>query len=103
MEVFLWYFLATLNRNQVEQFGFSSIWDLETVCYHIDTRWDVFYFSKNEFLKRKRVFKTEPTQMSLSQIQKTSCEVFSAFPESTWNLEYFGQRDEAQRWFFFWN
>ena len=53
-------FLCTLKGYQVEKLCFSSIWNSEIVCYHIDTRWQVFSLSKCECL-------TEPIQMQLSQ------------------------------------
>ena len=39
----------------------------------------------------------QPIQMQLSQNQKLFSEVFSAFPESTQNLEYLEKEDEPQR------
>ena len=39
----------------------------------------------------------QPIQMQLSQNQKLFPEVFSAFPESTQNLEYLEKEDEPQR------
>ena len=53
-------FLCTLKGYQVEKLCFSSIWNSEIVCYHIDTRWQVFSLSKCECL-------AEPIQMQLSQ------------------------------------
>ena len=44
-------FLGYSEKNQLEKFFFTSIWNLETVCWHIDTRWPVFYLSKGECLK----------------------------------------------------
>ena len=37
--------------------------------------------------------------MSLSQKRKMFSEVFSPFPESTYNLQYFETRDQPQRLF----
>ena len=39
----------------------------------------------------------QPIQMQLSQNQKLFSKVFSAFPESTQNLEYLEREDEPQR------
>ena len=37
--------------------------------------------------------------MQWSQNQKIFSEFFSAFPKSTWNLEYFEKQDEPQKLF----
>ena len=36
-------------RNQLQKFCFSSVWIIETVSLHIDTRLKVFSLSKSEF------------------------------------------------------
>ena len=51
---------------------FSSISNLETVCYHIDTRWQVFSRSKSECL-------TQPIQMQLSPNRKLFAQCFQHF------------------------
>ena len=43
---------------------------------------------------------TKRIQMQLFQNQKTFSEFLSAFPASTWNLEYFEKENEPQRLFF---
>ena len=48
--------------------------------------------SQSECLKR-------PIQTQLSQNQNKFSEFFSAFPDSTSNLEYFEKKDEPQRLF----
>ena len=40
-------FLISLKGNHPKKFCYSSIWNLETVCYLIDTRWQVFSLSKS--------------------------------------------------------
>ena len=42
---------------------------------------------------------TNPIQMQLPQNQKVFSEFVAAFPASTWNLEYFEQQNEPQRFF----
>ena len=37
--------------------------------------------------------------MHLFKNKKIYSEFFSAFPESTWNFEYFQKIDEPKRWF----
>ena len=37
--------------------------------------------------------------MQLSKNLKIFSEIFAAFAESTYNLEYFEKKDEPQRWF----
>ena len=74
--VFLSYFLITLKGKQLQKFGFSSIWNQEIVCSHIDTRWQVFCLRKSKCL-------TEPIQMQLSQNQKILAWFFSEFPKTT--------------------
>ena len=68
------------------------MWNLETVCYYIDSWWQVLSLSISECLK-------QPIQMQLSRNQKTFSEFFFAFAESTKNFEYFGKKDEPLRWF----
>ena len=93
MVVFLSYFLITLIENQLEKFFLSSMWNLETVCEHIGTQWKVFSIKKSECL-------TQPIQMQLSRNYNIFSWFFSAFSKSTENFEYFGTKDEPQRWFF---
>ena len=69
------YFIISMKKNQLEKFSLSSIWNLETVRLHIDTRWKVFSLSKSECL-------TQPIQMQLSPNQKLFSEFFSPFPKS---------------------
>ena len=40
-------FLLTLKGNELEKICFSTIWNPETVCYHIDNQWQAFYLSKS--------------------------------------------------------
>ena len=61
--VFLSYFLSTMKEKQVQKICFSGIWNLQTVCQHIDTQWRAFSLSKSESL-------TQPIQMQLYQIKK---------------------------------
>ena len=56
-------FLNTLEENQIKKVCFGSIWNLETVCYHIDTRWKVFCLSKTDCL-------AQPIQIQLPQNKK---------------------------------
>ena len=65
---FLSYFYTNLTGNQLGKFCFCSTRNFETVCQHIDTRWQVFSLSKSECL-------TSPIQMQLPQIKK----IFSIF------------------------
>ena len=37
--------------------------------------------------------------MQLSKNQKNLSQFFSPFPESTWNFQYFQQKDEPKKWF----
>ena len=37
--------------------------------------------------------------MQLSKNQKNFSEFFSAFPQSTWNFEYFEKTAEPKKWF----
>ena len=90
------YFLITLTRNQLQNFFFSSIWNLETVCWHLDTQWQVLSHNQSECLM-------QPIQMQLSQNQKIFAQFFSAFPESTKNLEYFQRKRWASEVICFWN
>ena len=69
-------FLITLKENQLEKLCFSSIWNLGTVCWDIDTRWQVFSLCKSECL-------TQPIQMLFSQNQIMFSDIFSPFSEST--------------------
>ena len=92
MAVFLSDFLINVKENRPEHIRFSSIWNLETVCKHIDTHSDAFSLSKSEYL-------TQPIQMQLSLNQKMFSEFFSSFPQSTYNLKYFEKKDDPQRLF----
>ena len=85
MAVFLSYILMILKKNQLEIVSLSGIWNLETVCQHIDTRWKVFSLSKSQCL-------TQPIQMQLSPNQKIFSEAFSVLPECTWNFQYFEKK-----------
>ena len=62
MAVFLLLFLITLKENQLQKLFLRSIWNLEAIFQHIDTRWQVLCISKSEFL-------TQSIQMQLSQNQ----------------------------------
>ena len=57
------------NENKLKKFCFNSIWNLETVCQHIDIRWQDFSLSKSECL-------TQPIQIVLSQNEKIFSEFF---------------------------
>ena len=92
MAVFLSDFLINVKENRPEHIRFSSIWNLETVCKHIDTHSDAFSLSKSEYL-------TQPIQMQLSLNQKMFSEFFSSFPQSTYILKYFEKKDDPQRLF----
>ena len=72
--VYLWYFLMTLKENHFEKFCFSGIWNLQSVRWHVDTRWKVFSRIKSAYL-------TQPIKMNLSQNQQIFSEAFSAFPK----------------------
>ena len=85
-------FLITLIKNQVQKLCFISIWNYETVCYHIDTRWEVFSLSKSECLIHR-------IQTQFSQNLEIFSEFFFPFPESTWNLECIDQKVQLQRLF----
>ena len=69
------HFIISMKKNQLEKFSLSSIWNLETVRLHIDTRWKVFSLSKSEC-------STQPIQMQLSRNRKLFWELFSGFPKS---------------------
>ena len=81
-------FLSLWKKNELENPCFSSIWNLETFCQHIETRWPVFLLSKNECLMK-------PIQMLLCRNEKIFSWFFSAFAESTSNFEYFQKKDES--------
>ena len=55
------------------------------------------------FFLSKTVRLTAPIQMQLSQIQKIFSEFFAGFPESTWNLKYFGKKRWVSEVICFWN
>ena len=78
--VFFSYFLITLKVNQLQKLRFSSIWNFETVCYHVDSQWQVFCLCKSECL-------TKPLQMQLSPNQKIFSDSFLNFRNlhKTWN------------------
>ena len=86
------YFLITLKVNQLENFVFSSILNLETVCWRIHTRWQAFSLCKSECLMQL-------IQMELSPNRKIFSEFFSGLPDSAWNWEYFEKKDESQTLF----
>ena len=65
--------MITLKENQLKKLCLSSIWNLETVCWHIDIRWKVFSPSKSECL-------TQPIQMELSNNLKVFFSFFLHFP-----------------------
>ena len=89
MAVFLSFFLMTLKENQLEKFCLSSIWDLETVCSHTDTRGKVFSLSESDCL-------TQRIQMQLSENRKIFSEFFSAFLKSAQNFEYFEKKMSSE-------
>ena len=62
-------FLITLKKNQLEKIFLSSMWNLDTVCYYIDSWWQVLSLSISECLK-------QPIQMQLSRNQKIFSEFF---------------------------
>ena len=45
-------FFINLKELQFEKLFFSSIWNLETVCEHIDSQWQVFSLGKSECLTK---------------------------------------------------
>ena len=90
MAVFLSDCLISLKESRPEHSCFSSMWHLETVCKDIDTQSQAFSFSRSEYL-------TQPIQMQLSPNQKNFSECFSSFPQSTYNLKYFENKDDPQR------
>ena len=57
---------------------------------------DKYSRSKSECL-------TQPIQMKLSQNQKIFSWFFSAFPKSTWKLEYFEKKKWDSEFICFWN
>ena len=68
-------FFDNFEKNQLEKFCFLSIWILETVCKHTQTRWQVFSLVKSKCL-------TQSIQMQLSQNQKVFSLFFATFTES---------------------
>ena len=89
-------FLITLKENQLHKFCFSSVCNLETVCYHINTRWQAFCLSKPECL-------SQPIQMQISPNHKIFSEFFSAFSQSTLNFGILWKKWWASEVVCFWN
>ena len=52
--------MITLKENQLQKLFYISFWNLEAVCSHIRTQWQVLSLSKSESL-------TKPIHMQLSQ------------------------------------
>ena len=77
--VALWYILLTLEELQFEKFCLSSIWNLETVWYQIDSRWKVFSLGKSKCLR-------QPIQTQLCQKSKTFSQFCAKLTKSTSNF-----------------
>ena len=71
-----WCFLITRKENQLKKLCFSTIWNFETICLHIDTQWHVFSRRKSECLMK-------PIPMQLSPNQKMFSQFFLIFPKFT--------------------
>ena len=88
--------MISLKENKLKKLCFSSIWNLETVCWHIHTRWQIFFLSKSECLMK-------PIRMLLFQNQKTFSEYFFCISRIYIRVGIFWKKRWASEVIFFWN
>ena len=79
------YFLVTRRELKCKKFCLCSIWNLQTVCQHIDSRWQVFSLVKT---------------VQHSQFKWYYLGDWKTFYES-WILKYLKKKHDPHRWCIF--